>query len=96
MSTTFVCLENPYEVLIFTLCWSTFQIVELASSLPSIKLPLSDHVLRSLHADKIHINPTLNKALPQSLQPYKSSSSIKTLISRTSNALALKLKATTL
>ncbi len=62
MSTTFVCLENPYEVPIFTLCWSTFQIVELAPSLPSIKLPFNGHVLGSLDVDN-HINPKFNKTL---------------------------------
>ncbi len=36
MLTTIVCLENPYEVPTSTLCWSTFQIVELAPGLLSI------------------------------------------------------------
>jgi len=63
MPTTFVCLENPYEVCIFTLCWSTFQIVELASSLWSIKLPLSDHLLRSLGAAKFILTQS-------SIKPY--------------------------
>ncbi|CAM6007586.1 unnamed protein product [Sphagnum balticum] len=58
MSTTFVCLENPYEVPTSTLCWSTSQIVELAPNLPSIKLPLSGHVSGSHDAGN-HINPKL-------------------------------------
>ncbi|CAK9217400.1 unnamed protein product [Sphagnum jensenii] len=58
MSTTFVCLENPYEVPTSTLCWSTSQIVELAPNWPSIKLPLSGHVSGSLDAGN-HINPKL-------------------------------------
>ncbi|KAH8969912.1 hypothetical protein BDL97_02G058800 [Sphagnum fallax] len=58
MSTTFVCLENPYEVPTSTLCWSTSQIVELAPNWPSIKLPLSGHVSGSLNAGN-HINPKL-------------------------------------
>jgi hypothetical protein len=95
LSTTFVCLENPYEVPTSTLCRSTSQTVQLAPSLPSIKLPLSGHVSGSLDAGN-HINPKFSKALPWSLQPCKSGSRIKAPISLTSNASAPKPEATTL
>ncbi len=82
MSTTFACLENPYEVPTSTLCWSTFQIVEFAPGLPLIKLPLSGHVSKSLDVGN-HINPKFKKALPWNLQPFKSRSNIKAPISLT-------------
>ncbi len=94
LSTTFVCLENPYEAPTSTLCRSTSQTVQLAPSLPSIKLPLSGHVSGSLDAGN-HINPKFSKALPRSLQRFKSGSRIKAPISLTSNASA-KPEATTL
>jgi len=51
--------------------------------------------LGSLDVDKFYINPKFSKALPKSLQPFKSKSNIKTPISLTSNTSTLKLKATT-
>jgi hypothetical protein len=74
---------------------STFQIVELAPSLPSIKLFFSGRVSGSLDPSN-HINPKLNKALPWSLQPFKSRSNVKAPISLISNASTVKPKAITL